>query len=387
MKQAATFGKRLAGMALVMLMTAASLAGCGDVPEAEEAAGNGTTESTPMSAENPQTTKKGTYTMSEAFGQKGTHIWYMVEEMGGSIGKDSNVTTIYVVQDGQVQVYDYSFSLGELAQLTDEEILEKLAEKAAETEERDRETVKEALEIAELALAEPWFDGVFLSPYTDEGFFCFYDFSACKAEYEQYKTDLENYEWTVPGGSYNLCIYTDSTDTKTATEAVKFENTASAIPQYRTIEFEIVDGQIYCNHYNGELSSYYGFGGLLEGNYGYEEADPPTPNMEQIKEILERDLTAENWELSFEFIEFVPYEDSHYTSPEPSGSGHKYIATGPVNAPEDGIQVYTSFYNGFSVGGDGSRRDGSLITRIDGKVNFLLDEAGTKGIVLDDKNF
>ncbi len=33
MKQAATFGKKLAGMALVMLMTATSLAGCGNAPE------------------------------------------------------------------------------------------------------------------------------------------------------------------------------------------------------------------------------------------------------------------------------------------------------------------------------------------------------------------
>ncbi len=387
MKQATTFRKRLTGMALATLMATTILTGCDNTTEAEGAAGTGTTGGAPMSAGNPKATKKGTYTLSEALGQKGTHIWYFTKDMGGSIGKDSNVETIYVVQDGQVQVYDYSFSLGELAQLTDEEILEKLAEKAAETEEKDRQTVKEALEIAELALAEPWFDGVVLSPHMGDGFFCLYDFSACKAEYEQYKTDLENYEWTVPGDSYSLCIFTDSTGTKTATEAVKFGSTASMIPQYKDIEFKISDGQIYCDYYESHLESYDCYGGLREGNHVYEEADPPTPNMEQIKEILENNITAEYWEYSFEFIEFVPYKDHYYTSPDPSSSWHKYTATGPVNAPEDGIQVYTSFYNGFAVEGNGSRNDGSLITKVDGKVKFLLDEAGTKGIVMDDKKF
>ena len=83
------------------------------------------------------------------------------EETGYSIGKDSSVRPVYVVQDGQVQVYDYSFSLGELAQLTDDEILEKLDEKASETKEREMTTAKEALEVAELALAKPWFEGLY----------------------------------------------------------------------------------------------------------------------------------------------------------------------------------------------------------------------------------
>ena len=89
MKQSVTFKKRLAGAALAALMAAASLTGCGDAPESEDAAG----DSTVISAEEPKTTKKGTYTLSEAFSQKGTHIWYMVEETGYSIGKDSSVRT------------------------------------------------------------------------------------------------------------------------------------------------------------------------------------------------------------------------------------------------------------------------------------------------------
>ncbi len=379
MKQAATFGKKLAGMALVMLMTATSLAGCGNAPEAKEAAGNGTTESAPMSAENPQTTKKGTYTLSEAFGQKGTHIWYMVEEMGGNIGKDSSIREIFVVQDGQVQAYNYSCSLGELAQLTDEEILEKLDEKAAEMEERTKEPLKEALEIANLALAQPWFEGLDWRWDEGEGLYFFYDFSAWKTEYEQYKTDLENYQQAVPG-SYHLCIYTDSTGTKTATEAIKFDNTLFEMPECRDPKFEIIDGQICC--FEGGIK--------FMGESLWESptdmsvyADPGTENLEQIKEVLERETAADGRPAGF--IEYIGIDSLNILSV--GSGGYKYIATGPVNAPEDGIQVYTSFYNGFSVGGDGSWRDGSLITRVDGKVNFLLDEAGTKGIVMDDKKF
>lgn len=122
------------------------------------------------------------------------------------------------------------------------------------------------------------------------------------------------------------------------------------------------------------------------------DADAFFPNLEQIKEVLSREIAGqfEEEEVYFaeyivdsEMLEFLGLDDR---SPS-DGSYHKYVATGPVSAPEDGIQVYTSFYNGFEVSGKGTRRDGSLITRVDGKVNFLLDETGTEGIALDDESF
>lgn len=75
------------------------------------------------------------------------NIWYDVKAEDGIIGKDSDILNIYVFQDGQVtvytkndaeQVFDAS-TLGMVAKLTDDEIVEKLEEgnKKALQEELD----------------------------------------------------------------------------------------------------------------------------------------------------------------------------------------------------------------------------------------------------------
>ena len=64
------------------------------------------------------------------------NIWYDVKAKDGIIGKDNDILSIYVFQNGQVTVYTKSdaeqvfedFTLGMVAKLTDDEIVDKLEE-------------------------------------------------------------------------------------------------------------------------------------------------------------------------------------------------------------------------------------------------------------------
>lgn len=192
--------KRILALVLAMV-TSLSLVACG---------GNSTEKSTENAnagkAETEQVEDDGTTYFSEFFTTDKNRICYELWNDEG--GKDSEIKQVYVFQDGKAWMYplrdlQIDIRMGDVAQMTDEEILTLLDEKLQEVLDKEIEACNKVLSMN--IYSDFYFDG-------DEDYLCT-GMDVVKAGIEKYKGTLENFDAKVNFAISDIVyeVYTDDT--------------------------------------------------------------------------------------------------------------------------------------------------------------------------------
>lgn len=369
--------KLMAGVMAACMIT--SLAACGDTQTdgKTDSSNPGSTKEESGKEEEPE---EVSYTFSEALAWDGIHIWYELNKNSNPIGKDSKVEFYYIMEDGELKVYanPVRHTLGELAKMTDEEIIAMLE---SENQEAAREDVAVHLESAQQILKE---NGTVIM--ADNGYDRYWvsevDYTPYLSIYEQYAADLARYNRDVSNISYNLHINTDSTGNNTQTEewlvsydslkkpeisvSVQFDETASILCDAsisdRDTYFVMSDGT------NVEVRSreYYGDG---------EEIDWPPMIQKTLEEPIIKNVLKSG---QFFYIHF--YSGVENFSVEYNGEDwdERSYTIHLLSGSYTNYQVYDCYYGGYFLKGDGH-----LLTRTGELTSFTLDEVGTDGIEID----
>lgn len=379
--------RKITAAAVVVCMVAA-LAACGD----EQTGSEDLQTSGKVDSAKEDEPEEVSYTFSEALAREGMQIWYEVNTSGKVVGKDTDISNIYVITDGELTVYPLSFyglnhrySLGELERMTDEEILGMLK---SDIESRKNEP----LELAERVLEEGFLDGmksglrdVFIA-YEVSTVSCIItecDFSAYKSVYEQYIADLKNFSMDgTPNGSHELHIRTDSTGNNTQSEEWSIIYDRLLLPKLKYPYFEVKDGEICGSPYNsgyGESNINYLCLNVTTGEVSYKEG----PDVDSFdwqswyQKIMEK-YNYGNYEELREFLfDFSKYTNCtiEYEGPQTSSTSMTLNLLGSVYS---NYQIYDSYYGGYRL-----ENNSYLLTRTGALTTFTLDPVGTEGVAVD----
>lgn len=315
--------------------------------------GNGNSNVKKESSEEQAENQK---TLSSVFSMDNNAIWYFVdtsESNTKNLGKDSYPDEYYIFSDGELTYYYFSdetvpYSLGELSQMTDDEIITALESMSSESPDNSNRQ-SERLEACNqtIALMEQ------VSEYSEQidSMLPTYGLSGtvsdAKALLEQCKSILESTNESDTGTTYSLkgfALYTDSTGNNVLSEDIAYGYIRSLSPSDRVnFDFE---------GFNDELSHVLS---ALEN----QETD-----IEQLMILLAPLCNVENQGdiiLEGDQAKHISYIED--------------ISGGLTNA-----QVYDSYFGGYRC------KDGYLVTKTDEKTTFVLDSLDTPNIVIDPKS-
>lgn len=329
-------------------------------------------------------------TLSGSFSADSDSIWYYMDEDAG-LGKDGEVESAYVFKDGILKRYevDGSYTLGDFAKMSDEEIITSLDELYAEHVAEIQPVFEQEKEVCEQLFEEGMLEDfdIDFSPgdYTEivrrylvmtgreaEAYdfdFDIYQFledngleelmsrscknmSVVKEAMEGYLDQLNNCDLSETNiADCELAVYTDSTGNNTESEIIackyikpeKADIARSYFDEYPRILPLVEDySKEYPEFENEEMKEYFGVYGVARYVVNDFEAD---------------------------FSEAASAYD-------------RIEIAGPISTAEGSIQVYDSYYGGYYCGSDGGSY-GYLITRTADKVVFALDEVGAEGVEID----
>lgn len=314
--------------------------------------GNGNSNAKKESSEEQAENQK---TLSSVFSTDNNAIWYFVDTSESStknLGKDSYPYDYYIFNNGELTYYSFSeatvpYSLGELSQMTDEEIITALEAIRSESSNNSDGQSKKLEECNQtIALMEQ------VSEYSEQinsmlpEFGISGTFSDAKAHLEQCKSILESTNESDTGTTYSLkgfALYTDSTGNNVLSEDIAYGYIRSLSPTGRVnFDFE---------GFNEELSY------VLEHD-GYQEID-----IEWLTQLL---------------MPLCDVENQGDIIREEQAEGISYIED--ISGGLTNAQVYDSYYGGYRC------KDGYLVTRTDENTIFVLDSLDTPNIVIDPKS-
>lgn len=336
-----------AAMCVLSLLTA-----CGKDKETG-GQGNGNSNVKKESGEEQAENQK---TLSSVFSTDNNAIWYFVdtsESHTKNLGKDSYPHEYYIFNNGELTYYGFAdetvpYSLGELSQMTDAEIITALEAIRNESSD-DSDTQSKELEACNqtIALMEQ------VSEYSEQIDSMLPEYgisgtvSDAKALLEQCKSILESTNESDTGITDSLkgfALYTDSTGNNVLSEDIAYGYIRSLSPSGR-VDFNFEE-------FNGSLSSVFeNYGDDIQSLTGtLAHLLAPLCDVENQGDIIREEQT--------ERISYI--ED---------------ISSGLTNA-----QVYDSYYGGYRC------KDGYLVTRTDENTIFVLDSLDTPNIVIDPKS-
>lgn len=315
-------------------------------------------------------------TLSSVFSMDNNAIWYFVDTSESSkknLGKDSYPDEYYIFNNGELTYYYFSdetvpYSLGELSQMTDEEIitlLESMSNESSDNSNRQSEKLEACNQT--IALMEQ------VSEYSEQidSMLPLHGYSGtvsdAKALLEQCKGILESTNESDTGRIYSLkgfALYTDSTGNNVMSEDIAYGYIRSLSPSDRVnFDFEGFNEALSATLEElevnlAEMEEYYE--NLQDDSYQYEDEQRL---MEPLMLLMTDLCDVENqgniiWEEQAEGISYI--ED---------------ISGGLTNT-----QVYDSYYGGYRC------KDGYLVTKTDEKTTFVLDNLDTPNIVIDPKS-
>lgn len=376
----------------VALCGAMLLTGCGNSGSEKDSGGFGKNKITEQS-------------LSSAFSTDNDTIWYFIDtsESHKALGKDSYPSKYFISNNGEFTYYSFAnekvpYSLGELSQMTDDEIIEAL-ESTKSSDSSDTETkialCNQAIDTVDQVASEYSDIDDRLSDYGES-----YTISEIREGLEKYKNYLETTGENDTINEYGLesyALYTDSTGNNVMTEGIAYSNTytvqvvSDADSDLEYIRDVIDNVESYINEeikvkcaediLNDVFSSYPEYADsftlpdeivdeMIEGNddaynaYMEDAADCAADWM--LAEMIASGLASHAKQ--FMVDDFSPISNKKF-------SYVRDIQTGLQNA-----QVYDSWYGGYRC------EDGYLVTRTDENVNFVLDSLDTPNAVIDPKS-
>lgn len=315
-------------------------------------------------------------TLSSVFSMDNNAIWYFVdtsESHTKNLGKDSYPHEYYIFNNGELTYYYFSdetvpYSLGELSQMTDEEIITALESMSSESPDNSNRQ-SERLEACNqtIALMEQ------ISEYSEQidSMLPLYGYSGtvsdAKALLEQCKSILESTNENDTGTTDSLkgfALYTDSTGNNVLSENIAYGYIRSLNPSDRVnFDFEGFNEALSATLEELEVN-------LAEMEEYYENHQDDSYRYEDEKRIMEPlvllmaplcDVENQGDIIREEQTERISYIED--------------ISSGLTNA-----QVYDSYYGGYRC------KDGYLVTRTDENTIFVLDSLDTPNIEIDPKS-
>ena len=302
-----------------------------------------------------------TLSVSQCFSDTADGIWYVTYD--GGFAKDDYFDRILVFRQGKLTTYSHDTlldvrlpTMGELARMTDEEILDRLATITDESfnaciQRGEQRTYSEA----DLSIRESWVDQFpdwFEQYYRrqpernaiyDQGMELLTELEAlCRAKYQKLLDDANDVKAKASAElPYQVEIYTDDSGNQTKVEVLRSQRTVVSMVRMYDLGFFMHEAFI-------------AVGDSLEWN----NTNP-----------MQRDEWIARWNQTEESAEI---EVSEYPMEIKISYGMSFDDSCP------GKQIYDSYYNGFRLDGGGM-----LLTRVDKGYTFVLDEVGTPGIVVD----
>lgn len=405
--------RKITAAAVVVCMVAV-LAACGDEQTGnEDPQTSGRVDS--AKADEPE---EVSYTLSEAFAREGTQIWYEIfADRGEIIGKDTKIGCVYVLTNGELQIFDYRnilkaswHTLGELEQINDEDIIAILEN---DKKEYGQERVSGRLEIARKLLEEGFFDGLHEGMYYEGGVVLRvwrYDLSSYRSLFEQYAADLESYEIAIKNTSYNLHIYTDSTGNNTKEEEWVVNCDSIGMPSFSEVWFGDFSKDWFMNE--DEIRSKMNLGDIPGWSFGSwsvskddtitefglwsvsKDGTPIESEDERFDYYFDSSVDWQEWLQTV--LEDPQIQEYRKTSNEPEMRISLYAFNGDTVEYNDGwyntdfytlnllgsvysnYQIYDSYYGGYRL-----KNDSYLLTRTGALTTFTLDPVGTEGVAVD----
>lgn len=349
--------KRLVAVMLVLIMTMGMWA-CG---KTESNSDNG------LENENQKDIEAEEYTLSSSFSTDSDSIWYYIKD-DETLGKDATISKAFVFKDGEFKIYNFTsekpYTLGDFAQMMDEEIIQKLEEYQLQEKEKVQARVDELKRYYDILLQSGMLDApVYALREGDANTRISYDFTAIKADVENNRNELDSFIYPESEDTYQLAIYTDSTGNKTSTESIKYGGLVEvrhARDLINAINEERFDDKTWLDDYDINAE---------------EENDLFYYFFSRLCDINESKGSDSNFYDMYTMGQFNVDMYSAYIS----DTIDEVVIVNGIDATRGSIQVYDSYYGGYFC------EDGKLITRSENTVNFKLDDVGTEGIEVDPK--
>ena len=294
-------------------------------------------------------------TLSSAFSTDSNVIWYLVDSSGNvakTLGKDSRPDDYFVFQNGMLTVYQFAdewepYTLGELSQMSDDEIITALATKVSEKSDYSSQKLEECNQaIAYVEQVSEYSEQIDsrLPEYGVSG-----TVSNAKDFLEQCKNILESTTTDDGVKTYklkNFALYTDSTGNNVISEGIAYEYIHSVNPlDSMGLNFTSLNNDI-----SSILSS------VKENSIDQGEG------IDQLTGIL------------------MPLCDSESQSILTETKKNEVIYIKEISSSITNAQVYDAYFGGYKC------KDGYLVTRTDENTNFVLDDLDTPNVVIDPKS-
>ncbi|MCM1208211.1 MAG: hypothetical protein NC309_04740 [Ruminococcus sp.] len=322
------------------------------------------------------------YTLSENFSTRDNAIWYLTEN--DAKGKDSEVICVFVSKGGTMYRYSNdNYTLGDFANMTDEEIISMLETAKTEMEQSKAASFTESLE-SDIARCDTLINNL---PDTIE--FYDYEVSWVYSGFENVKARLQAYRDSLSALLESSAEINNTSDFMNLSYAVYTDSTGNTV-----VSEELQGTYNSCSYYNGDVdfltymeTLYEKYQAYVSGNYvendydnslvtalanaefygGYEEV-----NFERDDGKVEVNITGWHSVGDSEEDE-IPYhveiQENDYKIDE--------IKTGLSV-----FQVYDSYYGGYYC----DDNEKCLITRTMENSVFKLDDVNSKNVMVDPKD-
>lgn len=321
---------------------------------------------------------------SSCFSTDTNAIWYYIEpDNGYVIGKDMEVEQAYVFADGKCNRYDVNgaYTLGELSQISDEEIIAMLEENCSFP--IDSGSIIGEKEACEQILASEYMEDCTINYPLESKYgykpqeqftYSFENMSVVKEAIEKYKNELDEVidnRGNVTEAACTLAIYTDSTGNNTSYEEVVFEYTpirscgaASTLAEgLSDIEQDFWAALYVLNNLDEYITYNTEYYDVEDLESGFNEYD--------LLEIVELFGGLPSKYIIEECAIDAIIKDT---------KSDKIVLINGMDGSTGNAQVYDSYYGGFLCEGYNY-----LLTRTGENTSFKLDEVGTEGIAVDPK--